>query len=497
MRSQACHQSPEISSPVQPHSAQLGELPELPSEFEEPEQNNCYVSQKNNHQSRKTNVLPDFQRNKEQRINFPPSSDPIWKNMNDELNTALPKIFNKKTMQKLSTQELIHKFDKWTHAFFLGKFGPIEDKKMHGRPREARPNKSMVRLREGKKRLRRTRKILQKAGLVGTREWNLVSKEWFAVVRRHSRLRRALLYRQQKRRSVEADRKFKADPYAYAKNLFKPREAAGKPGFSKEEAEAYFPALYHDEGRSHEYEALEEQPPLPPPKHGFNLRPPTLSEVFRSARRKKNGASPGVNALPYVPFKKCPALIKCLHKIFLKIWKTGEVPADWAVAYIALLAKSADLTSPAEFRPIAVTNTSGKIFFSIVSDRLQFYLVDNEYIKRRIQKGFLAGVAGCVEHTFGLWEALRNAKENQRAFVTTWIDLANAYGSVRHNLIQFALNWYHVPPPIQKLIFNYYEKLCAMIVTAEWKTGFFFLTSDASKDVFSPPSFSIACSTCC
>ena len=82
MRSQACHQSPEISGPVQPHSTQLGELPELPSEFEEPEQNNCYVSQKNNHQSRKTNVLPDFQRNKEQRINFPPSSDPIWKNMN-------------------------------------------------------------------------------------------------------------------------------------------------------------------------------------------------------------------------------------------------------------------------------------------------------------------------------------------------------------------------------------------------------------------------------
>ena len=172
-------------------------------------------------------------------------------------------------------------------------------------------------------------------------------------------------------------------------------------------------------------------------------------------------------------FKKCPALVKCLHKIFLKIWKTRDVPADWAVAYIALLAKSANLACPAEFRPIAVTNTAGKILFSIISDRLQSYLVDNEYIKRKVQKGFLAGVAGCVEHTFALWEALRNAKENQRAFVTTWIDLANAYGSVRHNLIQFALNWYHVPPFIQKLIFNYYEQLCAMIVTEDWKTGFF------------------------
>jgi hypothetical protein len=54
------------------------------------------------------------------------------------------------------------------------------------------------------------------------------------------------------------------------------------------------------------------------------------------------------------------------------------------------------------------------------------------------------------------------------------MDLANAYGSVRHNLIQFALNWYHVPACIQKeLIFNYYEKLAAKVQTKQWTTGFF------------------------
>ena len=273
-------------------------------------------------------------------------------------------------MKKLSPQELIHKFDKWTHAFFLDKLGPVEEKQKHDGPREARPNKAMTRLREEKKRLKRTRKILRKAGLVGTREWDLINREWFSVVRRHSRLRRALCYAQRKRRSVEADRKFKADPYMYAKNLFKPRDSAGKPAFTKEEAETYFPGLYHDKGRDHKYEALEDQPRLQPPKQVFNLDPPTLSEVFRSTKRKRNGASPGVNALTYVLFKKCPALVKCLHKIFLKIWKTRDVPADWAVAYIALLAKSANLACPAEFRPIAVTNTAGTIFFSIVSDRL-------------------------------------------------------------------------------------------------------------------------------
>ena len=42
-----------------------------------------------------------------------------------------------------------------------------------------------------------------------------------------------------------------------------------------------------------------------------------------------------------------------------------------------------------------------------------------------------------------------------------------------HNLIQCALNWYHVPILVQKLIFNYYEKLAATVVTREWSTGFF------------------------
>ncbi len=70
-------------------------------------------------------------------------------------------------------------------------------------------------------------------------------------------------------------------------------------------------------------------------------------------------------------------------------------------------------------------------------------------------------------------EAMREAKEHIRQIVISWLDLANAYGSVRHNLIQFALNWYGVPKLIQKLIYNYYEKLMTKVTTREWSTRFF------------------------
>ena len=100
-------------------------------------------------------------------------------------------------------------------------------------------------------------------------------------------------------------------------------------------------------------------------------------------------------------------------------------------------------------------------------------MTKNTYIPKDTQKGFLTGLPGCLEHAFTLFEALRDAKTAQKQIVVAWIDLANAYGSVRHNLIQFALNWYHVPPEVHELVFDYYEKLVAMIVTKQWSTGFF------------------------
>ena len=57
----------------------------------------------------------------------------------------------------------------------------------------------------------------------------------------------------------------------------------------------------------------------------------------------------------------------------------------------------------------------------------------------RVQKGFLEGVAGCVEHTTFQWEILQHTKSKQRQIVLAWLDLENAYGSLRHMLIQFAL----------------------------------------------------------
>ena len=88
------------------------------------------------------------------RINFPPSNDKIWKKNDEELEIIIPKVFNQRLMNKLTTSELSQKFDFWLHQFFIDKFGEKKDSsaiKAKGFSRQKRPNKALEHLRKRKK----------------------------------------------------------------------------------------------------------------------------------------------------------------------------------------------------------------------------------------------------------------------------------------------------------------------------------------------------------
>ena len=51
-----------------------------------------------------------------------------------------------------------------------------------------------------------------------------------------------------------------------------------------------------------------------------------------------------------------------------------------------------------------------------------------------------------------------------------WLDIANAYGSVHHSLIQFSLEHYHTPPEFCRLLQSWYTGLSGIISTDRWST---------------------------
>ncbi|CAC5418540.1 unnamed protein product [Mytilus coruscus] len=84
------------------------------------------------------------------------------------------------------------------------------------------------------------------------------------------------------------------------------------------------------------------------------------------------------------------------------------------------------------------------------------YMVENSYIDTFMQKGGIAGFSGCVEHTSVLSQLIHEAKTGKKNLAVVWLDLANSYGSVPHKLTEMAMDHYHIPEHIKKIVQKYF-----------------------------------------
>ena len=76
-------------------------------------------------------------------------------------------------------------------------------------------------------------------------------------------------------------------------------------------------------------------------------------------------------------------------------------------------------------------------------------------------------VPGCWEHISMVLAALKEAKSKNLSLAAIWLDIANAYGSIPHKLIIFALHQYGVSPKRIHLIEMYYSEIFSKSFTQE------------------------------
>ena len=81
---------------------------------------------------------------------------------------------------------------------------------------------------------------------------------------------------------------------------------------------------------------------------------------------------------------------------------------------MVLISKSEVLDTPSEFRPIALLNAEGRLFFTLMQWRLSDYMLKNGHIDSSVQKGFMSEVAGCIEHSETMSWMLHDAKTNKQ-----------------------------------------------------------------------------------
>ena len=149
------------------------------------------------------------------------------------------------------------------------------------------------------------------------------------------------------------------------------------------------------------------------------------------------------------------------------MWPNFEIPQS-RYGVTGLIYKNGPNDEVSSYRPVTMTNTDGTILLSVLVSRSLTYMKTNGYYDLGVQKGFINDMAGCAEHTTMLSELLKNAKQTNRQITVCWTDLENAFGSLRHDLIQFALDWYHFPVEFRQFVHSYYEGLYIKVRTSKW-----------------------------
>ena len=87
-----------------------------------------------------------------------------------------------------------------------------------------------------------------------------------------------------------------------------------------------------------------------------------------------------------------------------------------------------------------------------------------------VQKAGIPGIPGCIEHAFAIWESIQHAKKQKEDVAMVWLDLANAYGSVPHQMIHNAMDFFWIPEEVQRMLMAYYNNFKMRFTTSDYTT---------------------------
>ena len=318
------------------------------------------------------------------------------------------------------------------------------------------------------------------------------------AVRAVSFLKKKEREKQEHKTTAFQESQYRKDFWAFSKrvcsgNLESP---AVKPSFTKYDADNYFPAKYSQPLHLN-MSNLNWFPYIPVPYaegSDFDLGPVTPKLVKSVLQKKKATSAPGYDGLMYGLFRNIPSTHHFLATLYSKLLlESNDPPEDWSQSKITLIHKSGDPNAPENFRMISLTSCISKIFHQILADRLVSYLTDNNFIDKSIQKAFIKNINGCIEHNEVLHEIIQHAKVKNRTVHVTFFDLADAFGSVSHDLISYSLNRYHVPDNLTTYIMNLYGRLQGSVTGPVWTSKQFqFRKGVFQGDPLSPVIF-LAC----
>lgn len=395
----------------------------------------------------------------------------LWPAANEQ---AKYRVLEEKVMKKLEktkksnrkdAKEKLSVFSKIIYETAMEEFGKSEGKKKAPAQKGGLSRRQRV-LAE----LRRQKRDLKKQRKTAPPEEEEGLKTLFEGLKKKSRdlqrQERRCTRRKERRRARE---KFLKDPYETAKKLFV-EARSGKLKCTKEELDAHVQKTYSDPKRGEPLPYIKglKRPTAPGVK--FQLGPFREQEVDEFVRKARGKSAPGGDGVSYKVFKHCDKLRHTLFTLLRDLWDDKEIVAEWCRAEGVYLPKEQNAENIGQFRPISIINVACKIFLGILAKRTVKYLQSNGYVNESVQKAGIPGIPGCIEHAFSIWDAIQEAKKSKESLNVVWLDLANAYGSVPHELLMEAMEFFYIPQEVQDIMREYYDNFQMRFSTEDFTT---------------------------
>jgi hypothetical protein len=115
-----------------------------------------------------------------------------------------------------------------------------------------------------------------------------------------------------------------------------------------------------------------------------------------------------------------------LHRVILRVWRSGKTPAAWRRALLAPLFKSGDPLAANDHRGFCLLSIPGKVCVHLSHNRLRMYLCDQLLPE---QYGFCPD-RGTPDALFSLRRLTEIHRAHGQPHVAGFVDLTKAFDSV-------------------------------------------------------------------
>ena len=180
-------------------------------------------------------------------------------------------------------------------------------------------------------------------------------------------------------------------------------------------------------------------------------------EITKAITNLKKGKACGIDLITNEMIKASSSiLLPALNKLFNMILTSGHYPSAWSSSWLKPLHKAGDRSDPNRYRGISIMSCMGKLFCSILNNRLVTFIEKNS-LGNKYQIGF-AKDCRTTDHMLTIKTLIDKYNQSNKKLYTCFIDFSKAFDSVWRDALFYKLLKLGVGGPFTKLLKNMYDK---------------------------------------